>query len=102
MVTRYGCPTDDTLGKAIESPVNLVSVIYARIYFPTYSNGLKDLAKFLGFEWSEPNVSGVQAIVWRHEWEKSGKLALKQKLIKYNTEDCEGLQRVAEFCKPPF
>ncbi|MGC1403461.1 MAG: IS66 family transposase, partial [Thermodesulfobacteriota bacterium] len=64
---------------------------------PTYSNGLKDLAKFLGYEWSDPNVSGVQAIVWRHEWEESGKPALKQKLIKYNTEDCKGLQRVTDF-----
>ena len=57
----------------------------------------KILAEFLGFKWSEPNVSGVQAIVWRQEWEKSGKPALKQKLIKYNTEDCEGLQRVTDF-----
>ena len=102
MVARYGCPTNDALGKAIESPVNLLSVIYARIYFPTYSNGLKDMAKFLGFKWSEPNVSGVQAIVWRHEWEKSGKPALKQKLIEYNTEDCEGLQRVENFVNHLF
>jgi predicted RecB family nuclease len=95
MVARYGCPVDDALGKAIDSLVNLLSVIYARIYFPTYSNGLKDLAKFLGYEWSDPNVSGVQAIVWRHEWEKSGNPTMKQKLIEYNREDCEGLQRVA-------
>jgi hypothetical protein len=102
MVARYGCPTNDALGKVIKSSVNLLSVIYARIYFPTYSNGLKDLAKFLGFEWSGPNVSGVQAIGWRHEWEKSGKSALKQKLIEYNMEDCEGLQRVENFVNNLF
>ncbi|MCG6533349.1 MAG: TM0106 family RecB-like putative nuclease [Syntrophales bacterium LBB04] len=97
MIMRYGCPTNDALSKAIDNPVNLLSVIYARIYFPTYSNSLKDLAKFLDFKWSEPNVSGVQAIVWRHEWEKAGNPALKQKLIEYNAEDCEGLQRVTDF-----
>jgi predicted RecB family nuclease len=97
MITRYGGPSDDGLNKAIKNSVNLLSVIYARIYFPTYSNGLKDLAEFIGFKWSEPNVSGLQAIVWRHEWEKSGKPELKQKLIKYNSEDCEGLQRVENF-----
>jgi hypothetical protein len=102
MVARYGYPNNDVLDKVIKSPVNLLSVIYARIYFPTYSNGLKDLAKFLGYEWSEPNASGVQAIVWRHEWEKSGNSALKQKLIEYNREDCEGLQRVKNFVNNLF
>ncbi len=102
MVARYGCPIDDDLGKVIKSPVNLLSVIYARIYFPTYSNGLKDLAKFLGYEWSEPNVSGVQAIVWRHEWERSGNSFLKRKLIEYNREDCEGLQLLENFVNHLF
>ena len=97
MIARYGCPTTDTLDKAIKRPVNLVSIIFARIYFPTYSNGLKDIARFLGFEWSAPNAAGAQAVIWRHGWEKSHKPALKQKLIEYNAEDCEGLRRVTDF-----
>jgi predicted RecB family nuclease len=97
MIARYGCPTTDALDKAIKRPVNLVSIIFAHVYFPTYSNSLKDIAKFLGFEWSEPNAAGTQAVVWRHEWEKSHEPALKQKLIVYNAEDCEGLRRVTGF-----
>ena len=97
MVARYGCPTTDALDKATQHPVNLVSIIFAHIYFPTYSNRLKDIARFLGFEWSEPNVTGTQAIVWRYEWEKSHEPVLKRKLIEYNAEDCEGLRRVTDF-----
>ena len=97
MIARYGCPATDALDKAIEHPVNLVSIIFARIYFPTYSNSLKDIARFLSFEWSEPNVTSTQAMVWRYEWDKSHEPALKQKLMVYNAEDCEGLQRVSNF-----
>jgi len=63
MITRYGDPSDDGLSKTIKSSLNLLSFIYARIYFPTYSNGLKELAEFLGFKWTEPNVSGLNAII---------------------------------------
>ena len=64
MHDRYGGPPkDSTLDEAIASSVNLLSVIYARIYFPTYSNGLKEIARFLGFEWCEPLASGLQSIV---------------------------------------
>jgi len=38
------------LDQLIASSVNLLSLIYAQIYFPTYSNGLKDVARRLGFE----------------------------------------------------
>jgi len=97
MLKRFGLPANSGIEKTIKQAINLLSIIYARIYFPTYSNGLKDIARFLGFEWSEPNVSGQHAVVWRHEWEKSHQLALKQKLIGYNEEDCMGLQQVADF-----
>jgi predicted RecB family nuclease len=72
MCDRYGEPLkDSTAGIVISTSVNLLSVIYARIYFPTYSNGLKDIARFLGFDWSDPSASGLQSIVWRSRWESS-------------------------------
>ena len=37
-----GAPEGSAAANAIQSPVNLLSAIYARIYFPTYSNGLKE------------------------------------------------------------
>ncbi len=49
----------------------MLSVIYPYVYFPAYSNGLKDIAGHLGFAWSEPDASGVQSIVWRRRWEQA-------------------------------
>ena len=75
---------------------NVVSVIYASIYFPTYSNGLKHVGAYLGCTWSEGNASGSQSLVWRRAWEAGGGNSVKQKLITYNAEDCAALRRVTE------
>jgi predicted RecB family nuclease len=63
---------------------NVLSVIYDHVYFPVYSNGLKDVARFLGFAWTDPTASGVQSLVWRRGWEQAGEEALKQRLVRYN------------------
>ncbi|MGD0283428.1 MAG: TM0106 family RecB-like putative nuclease [Dissulfurispiraceae bacterium] len=98
MFKRYAGPAQESAAaNAINSPLNLLSFIYARIYFPTYSNGLKDVARYLGFKWSEPNASGIQSILWRWEWERSNEASLKAKLITYNAEDCGALSFVTEF-----
>ena len=83
------------LDQLIAESVNVLSVIYAQIYFPTYSNGLKEIAQYLGFQWSESDASGLNTLMWRSQWESSKASGLKQKLVTYNAEDCEALERVA-------
>lgn len=100
MCKRYGGLGEDSeIAKTVNNTFDLLSVIYARIYFPTYSNRLKDIARFLGYEWSEPKASGIQTIIWRRGWEQSGNPFLKEKLIIYNQEDCEALRRVVNYLK---
>ena len=79
---RHGSPQDDSVAaQAISSALNLVSAMFATTYFPTYSNSLKEIARHLQFEWSEPNPSGMGSIAWRKNWEKSHADALMRKLI---------------------
>ena len=95
MRQRYGAPPSGSrAAKALESPINLLSVIFGQIYFPTYSNGLKDIAGWLGFKWSDQDVSGVQSIRWRDAWEQTKTSLAKEKLIAYNLEDCAALELV--------
>jgi predicted RecB family nuclease len=84
------------LDQLISSSVNLLSLAYAQVYFPTYSNGLKDIARWLGFDWSQSEASGRQALIWRAQWDTTRDPTLKGKLIDYNQEDCQALQTVAE------
>jgi predicted RecB family nuclease len=76
---------------------NVLAAIYSHVYFPTWSNGLKDVGTFLGARWSAPNASGVQCLAWRLAWESSKDEATRQRLLTYNREDCQALRRVTEF-----
>jgi len=71
--------------------VNINSFIYGKIYFPTYSNGLKDLGKSLGAKWTDEKASGLQTIIWRNNWEE-GQTQRKEDLQTYNQEDCLALK----------
>jgi predicted RecB family nuclease len=96
MRERHGGPREGSAAAtALKGAVNLLSFVFARIYFPTFSNGLKEIARYLGFRWSCSPASGLEAIVWRHRWEVSKDPSLKQALLEYNREDCESLEIVA-------
>ena len=96
MGERYGRPHPDSpAGKAVQSATNLLSYIFARIYFPTYTNGLKEIAAWLGYAYTQKDPSGARAIEWRLSWERSRDDAFRQRLIVYNGEDCVALAVVA-------
>jgi len=84
----------DKMKKILEKSFNILTLISNDIYIPTYTNGLKDIAKYLGFNWSNEKASGLQSIIWRYEWEISPKTELKKNLITYNIEDCRALMLV--------
>jgi hypothetical protein len=92
------------LDELVASAQNLVSVIYPHVYFPTYTNSLKEIASYLGHSWSSESPSGVAALAWRLQWEASCEENLKDRLIVYNAEDCEAAERVAAalaaICRP--
>lgn len=64
---KYSCLIDEIL----KHSVNILSVIYSHVYFPTYSNELKDIGSYIGFKWTDANASGIQSLVWRKRWEMS-------------------------------
>jgi predicted RecB family nuclease len=78
----------------MSSAVNLLSVTFAKVYFPTFSNGIKEIARYLGFESENPAGSGLQSIIWRMQWEASGATTLERSLLIYNANDCEALEVV--------
>ena len=80
-----------------ERLVNINSFIYGKVYFPTRSNNLKDLGKFIGASWSVSEASGLQSLVWRHQWEEAKNENFKQMLVTYNEEDCRALQLLTEY-----
>jgi len=96
MCRRYGVPAEPHTGSTVKHSVNVLSLIFAQVYFPTFSNGLKDIANFLGFKWAVSDSSGLRSIVWRHHCENGQDAAAKARLLAYNAEDCLALKQVTE------
>ena len=97
MRERYGEPQGESgAAKALQSPLNLLSVVFAQFYFPAFSNGLKAVAGSIGYRWADAVSSGLESIAWRCRWEESLCEIVKRNLLTYNAQDCEALSRVAE------
>jgi predicted RecB family nuclease len=95
MIERNGHPAGDgAMVGVIKSSVNLISTTFAQVYFPTLTNGLKDTARHLGFSWAEAGANGLQTICWRFRWEQSHGTEFKERLMRYNAQDCEALEVV--------
>lgn len=97
MCKQHGGPFEgSSAARAVQSAVNLITHIFAQIYFPGISNGLKDTAAILGFKWTETAASGLNTIAWRCQWERLREAGFKERLIRYNAQDCEGLNLVSD------
>jgi predicted RecB family nuclease len=98
MKERYILAPGDVefVGRLIETSVNLVGCIYGKIYFPTFSNGLKEVGRYLGFEWTWSRASGAAAPLLRRAWELGADDNQKQELIGYNIDDCRATATVAD------
>jgi len=97
MSKRYYRKRDAVVLKHLKAnSINTLSLIYSKYYFPTYTNGLKDIASYLGHRWTEECATGLTSLAWRHMWEMTGQKHLKAKLIQYNWEDCLALKCVTE------
>ncbi|MBV7335141.1 IS66 family transposase [Chloroflexi bacterium TSY] len=76
--------------------VNVNGLIYGKVYFPVYSNRLKEIGGFIGAKWSEPDASGLQSLIWRYYWEENREPRYRNILVKYNQEDCQVLKLLIE------
>lgn len=92
IANRYGVKTD-LIEKRL---ININSLIYGKVYFPSKSNRLKDLGIQVGATWDSPEASGLQSLVWRYQWEKTREDQFKIKLLNYNQEDCQALKLLLE------
>jgi len=97
MGKRYGTTVQNVLeSNGNQAPVDTLSIVVGQIYFPTYSNSLKDIASWLGFVWSESSPMGLNSIACRCAWEVSRDSSMKTRLLTYNAEDCQATEIVTE------
>jgi hypothetical protein len=81
----------------LQRSINVLAIVHSHIYFPTYSNGLKDVVRHLHCELINQEATGLDSIVWRMQWEASQESELKSRLLEYNRADCIALKCLTEF-----
>jgi predicted RecB family nuclease len=88
-----------TIDPVLAACCNVLSLVHPHCYFPLYSNRLREVARFLGYEFTGPIRSSVDSIIFRERWEATGDPALKEALIAYNRQDCEALRTLCAFLR---
>ena len=70
--------------------IDIHKVATDSVVFPTYGNGLKQIAPYLGFTWRHKDVSATESISMYLEYvqDPEGKEKEFQKVIDYNEDDC--------------
>ena len=54
---------------------------------PVNSYGLKAVASWLGFHWSQSGVDGARCLLWWRQWRRDGGPARLQRIFTYNRDD---------------
>lgn len=97
MDKRYSSPAESgSKATRKRKSANILQELLGQVYFPTYSNNLKDIATWLGFVWSHTSVIGANSVACRCEWERTRNPSMKAELIAYNAEDCQAVEIVTE------
>lgn len=67
--------------------------------FPTFTNGLKDIASYLGFRWRHDDINALDAIAYylRYQSDPEGYRLKIQDIIDYNEDDCRATKHIKDW-----
>jgi predicted RecB family nuclease len=54
---------------------------------PVNSYGLKAVASWLGFRWSQPGADGARCLLWWRQWRRDGGAQRLRRIFTYNRDD---------------
>ena len=64
---------------------------------PVDSYGLKAVASWRGFRWSQPAAEGARCVLWWRQWRARGNRHQLQRIFQYNRDDCLATWAVAQW-----
>src|SRR3989344_500875 len=90
------------ISKALEdkfhgNAVDLLKITTESVVLPLYFYSLKDVARYLGFQWQSLDAGGAESVVWYNEYLKSSDPAILDKILKYNEDDVRATLFVKEW-----
>ncbi|AFY36271.1 TM0106 family RecB-like putative nuclease [Calothrix sp. PCC 7507] len=104
----YEFDTVKRLAKLYRTPYSSVNPILNRfvdvyeqltqsVALPIESYALKAIARWLGFEWRNPEATGAKCIYWYDQWLETGDRTLLETIQLYNEDDCRATHSVKDW-----
>jgi predicted RecB family nuclease len=96
------------LAKLYGTPEHLVKPLYPRFVdlhdritrlatLPIENYALKNIARWMGFDWRDANANGAQSIYWYAQWLETGDRAHLEAIVTYNEDDCRATHHIKEW-----
>lgn len=96
------------LAKLYHTPSQLIQPLLPRlrdvhqqvintVTLPVESYSLKNLARWLGFEWRDREISGSQCVCLYSQWLETGNRSFLEIIRRYNEDDCRATYRLKQW-----
>ncbi|MHB8780353.1 MAG: TM0106 family RecB-like putative nuclease [Candidatus Geothermincolia bacterium] len=92
---RYG--QVQLLALAQENMVDLLPIVKGCVVLPLPSYSLKDVARYVGFEWRGEDASASQSVVWYNNYLEDGEERWIDLIIEYNQDDLVATRKVHQW-----
>lgn len=98
MTQHYGLPEAIT-SRVMERLVDLSPITTKSFAFPAYGEGLKDIAKTLGFTWRQEDVDALISVTLYLQYVESGGAdeEARNRILTYNEDDCLATMHVFDW-----
>ena len=67
--------------------IDLHRAVVDSVVLPLYFYSLKDVARYVGFQWQAEDAGGAESVVWYNQWKETGDKKILQKILDYNKDD---------------
>ncbi len=77
--------------------VDIHAFVTQTTILPIEGYGLKQIARWLGFEWRDRKANGGQCVFWYDTWLKNGDRSFLAAILSYNEDDCRATYHVKDW-----
>jgi len=98
MIDHYGLE-QELVTPVMDHLVDLSPITVRAFAFPCYGEGLKDIARSIGFSWRQEDVSAMVSVALFLNYVGSGGAdqTARQKILDYNEDDCMATMHVYDW-----
>ena len=96
LATKHNISSERIANLAKKS-IDLFPIFKEKIILPVYTYTLKEVAKWLGFEWLDPIVDGATSIILFDKWYMNKDRKSLERAITYNSDDCKAMMIIKDY-----